>query len=179
VPRQLGLTYLSRGDQTQNQVDIEVTYRSTADDGSVMIEVFKTTVGENLGSALHHLRGEEPLTMWIDAVCIDQKNDIEKTDQVQLMFQVHRLSAETIVWLGPAGPRTNVAMETMKDIGKDFSKFYFRGFPELSSHALSFEESVGQDDEEPDLLYVGLKRLLSSEEPADDIDQPLNGFLLV
>jgi hypothetical protein len=178
VPRQLGLTYLSRGDQTQNRVNIEVTYRSTADDGSVMIEVFKTTVGENLGSALHHLRGEEPLTMWIDAVCIDQKNDIEKTDQVQLMFQVYRLSAETIVWLGPAGPHTNVAMETMKDIDKDFSKFYFRGFPELSSHALSFEESVGQDDEEPDLLYVGLKRLLNSEEPADDINQPLNGFFV-
>ncbi|KAF8846854.1 hypothetical protein BDZ45DRAFT_733974 [Acephala macrosclerotiorum] len=146
------------------------------DDGSETIEVFKTTAGENLGSALHCLRGEEPLILWIDAVCIDQENDIEKTYQVQLMFQIYKHSAETIVWLGPAGPHTNIAMETMKDIGKDFSKFYFRGFPELTSHAPPFEESVSQEDDKPDLLYVALKRLLNSEDPTDDIGQPLNDF---
>jgi hypothetical protein len=91
------------------------------------------------------------------------------------MFQIYKRSAETIVWLGPAGPLTNVAMETMKDIGKDFSKFYFQDFPELSSHALSFNGSIGQDDEKLD-LYIVWKRLLNSKDPVDDINQPLNGF---
>jgi hypothetical protein len=67
-------------------------------------------------------------------------------------------------------------METIKEIGKDFSKFYFRGFPELSSHALPFEEGLSQDDEEPDLLYDVLKHLLNSEDPTDDLGQPLNRF---
>jgi hypothetical protein len=138
--------------------------------------VFKATIGANLGSALHYLRREEPLILWIDAVCIDQENEIEKTDQVQLMFQIYKRSAETIVWLGPAGPHTNVAMEIMKELGKDFSKFYFQGFPELSNHEMSFGDSAGQDEEEGDILYVVLKHLLNSEDPTDDIDQPLNGF---
>jgi hypothetical protein len=170
------IVYRGKQKQEQTLVYIEVTYYSSADDGSETVEVFKTTIGENLGSALCCLRGKEPLILWIDAVCIDQENDIEKTDQVQLMFQIYKRSAETIVWLGPAGPHTNVAMKTMKDIGKDFSRFYFQCFPELSSHALPFEENVNQDHEELALLYVALKHLLNSEDPTDDIDQPLNGF---
>ncbi|KAF2854498.1 HET-domain-containing protein [Plenodomus tracheiphilus IPT5] len=38
--------------------------------------------------------------LWIDAVCINQKDDLEKTAQVQLMRQVYSNATKTIAWLG-------------------------------------------------------------------------------
>lgn len=92
------------------------------------------------------------------------------------MFQIYQRSTETIVWLGPAGMHTSIAMKTMKSIGKNFSMFCFKGFPELSSHTLPFAESFSKEEKEPDLLYVVLKHLLNSQDPNDDINQPLNEF---
>lgn len=44
------------------------------------------SVGPNLYSALQHLRDpEKPVTLWIDAICIDQGNDKEKSSQLQKM----------------------------------------------------------------------------------------------
>ncbi|KAH7072470.1 heterokaryon incompatibility protein-domain-containing protein [Paraphoma chrysanthemicola] len=37
--------------------------------------------------------------LWIDALCIDQRNDIEKASQVGRMREVYAKSAEVIVWL--------------------------------------------------------------------------------
>ncbi len=38
--------------------------------------------------------------IWVDAICIDQENDIEKNKQVSHMGSVHGLATQVIVWLG-------------------------------------------------------------------------------
>jgi hypothetical protein len=135
-----------------------------------------TTVGQNLGSALYHLRGKKPLVLWIDAICIDQEKEDEKNSQVQLMFEIYKRSAETIVWLGPSGNHTRVAMETVKDIGMDFSKFFFEDFPELSIRSSAYSKHENERVDQPDLLFESLKYLLNSNDPSDDTGQSLNQF---
>lgn len=39
---------------------------------------------------------------WVDAVCIDQRNKEEKTQQVKLMKDIFRKCSECFCWLGPA-----------------------------------------------------------------------------
>ncbi|KAL5313158.1 hypothetical protein ACEPPN_018891 [Leptodophora sp. 'Broadleaf-Isolate-01'] len=38
---------------------------------------------------------------WIDAVCINQKDNIERAKQIPLMFEIYQNSARVLVWLGP------------------------------------------------------------------------------
>ena len=59
------------------------------------------TVKSNLYAALHQLRHEtESTILWTDAICINQKDDDEKTSQVRLMRKIYALAEKTVVWLG-------------------------------------------------------------------------------
>jgi hypothetical protein len=61
--------------------------------------VFPVTV--NLESALRHLRHQLRDTfLWIDALCINQSDNQERTRQVQLMGKIYRLSKSVLVYLG-------------------------------------------------------------------------------
>lgn len=57
-------------------------------------------VTPNLAGALRHLRMMGCLRVWVDAVCIDQKNDVEKSSQIPLMATIYREASHVIVWLG-------------------------------------------------------------------------------
>ncbi|KPA35126.1 heterokaryon incompatibility protein [Fusarium langsethiae] len=59
-------------------------------------------VTENLFSALQHLRHEiYKRTLWIDAICINQKDLEERQSQVLLMKDIYTRSKRVVVWLGP------------------------------------------------------------------------------
>jgi hypothetical protein len=57
-------------------------------------------IGPNLYNALLHLRKYRPGCYWIDAVCINQDEPLEKTAQVQMMGRIYRSAVRVIVWLG-------------------------------------------------------------------------------
>jgi len=58
----------------------------------------------NLASALRHLRhassSSKKLTLWIDAICINQQDDFEKSHQVAQMGEIYKSADSVIVWLG-------------------------------------------------------------------------------
>ncbi|KAF2133065.1 hypothetical protein P153DRAFT_283907 [Dothidotthia symphoricarpi CBS 119687] len=56
----------------------------------------------NLESALRHLREKykDGLVLWVDALCINQDDVKERTQQVQLMGQIYQSCQEVIVYLG-------------------------------------------------------------------------------
>ncbi|KAH8805402.1 heterokaryon incompatibility protein-domain-containing protein [Xylogone sp. PMI_703] len=58
-------------------------------------------VRANLYAALRHFRDEkQEVTMWIDALCIDQEDDNERTRQIKQMHEVYSQAEEVCVWLG-------------------------------------------------------------------------------
>jgi hypothetical protein len=59
-------------------------------------------VTHNLYVALKYLRYvDKSRTMWIDAICIIQENNVEKSLQVALMCDIYRLADRVVFWLGP------------------------------------------------------------------------------
>ncbi|KAH0433867.1 heterokaryon incompatibility protein [Colletotrichum camelliae] len=54
------------------------------------------------------LSPERSFNFWIDAICIDQKNDNEKADQVQLMGEIYKSASSVVAWLGNTEPNDNV-----------------------------------------------------------------------
>lgn len=76
-------------------------------------------VTQNLVGALRHLRREEePRVVWIDAVCINQADNVEKGPQVAMMGRIYQLASRVIVWLGPAADQSDLAMGLMNGMGQ-------------------------------------------------------------
>lgn len=81
----------------------------------------------NLDSALRHLRSEDSeRVLWIDAICINQKNDAERGYQVSLMKDIYRMASIVVIWLGEADadsdlvfPLCEKMIESRLDLMKD------------------------------------------------------------
>jgi hypothetical protein len=84
-------------------------------------------VTQNLHDALSHFRdsGQE-LTIWIDAICINQFNEDEKSQQIPLMAEIYRKASNVLIWLGVESDGSAEAMQYLARIGK---KFLDRGGP--------------------------------------------------
>ncbi|KAI8185176.1 hypothetical protein K4K51_011964 [Colletotrichum sp. SAR 10_75] len=80
----------------------------------IICDNLKILVGANLHLALHRLRGPyQPRFIWVDAICINQEDPQERTQQVLHMKDVYRRSAEVVIWLG--------GKADMDDMGAEFS----------------------------------------------------------
>ncbi|KAF4820727.1 Heterokaryon incompatibility protein 6, OR allele [Colletotrichum siamense] len=74
--------------------------------------LLKTT--PNLASFLRQRRDPiEEVTIWVDAVCINQNDVAEKNQQVSVMSVLYIASRAVNIWLGPAADDSDVAMEKL------------------------------------------------------------------
>jgi hypothetical protein len=66
----------------------------------------------NLHAALLYLRDRLiDRNVWIDAICIDRKDAIEKGIQVRYMAEIYSKASRVILWLGEAADKSNRALE--------------------------------------------------------------------
>jgi ankyrin repeat protein len=76
-------------------------------------------VTQNLSLALRSLRkSEEDRILWIDAVCIDQENDKEKSHQVHQMGLIYAQAARVLIWLGSSTLMTDLVFDEMSRFEK-------------------------------------------------------------
>lgn len=62
----------------------------------------RVEIGSSLAAALRHLRHEHKrVTIWADALCINQEDTKEKNWQVPLMKQIYSNATSVHAWLGP------------------------------------------------------------------------------
>lgn len=99
-------------------------------------------VHANLYDALIQLRKEEPVAYWIDALCINQQDEKEKSTQIQMMGRIYESAEKVVVWLGQLPALLQPVLASV--IKSDNS-----GTSQSSSYAIS-------DKTEPSLI---LKRL--------------------
>lgn len=70
------------------------------DGHSVLVNGCQVKVTANLKTAIWELRRRKETVIWVDALCINQKDDSERGHQVALMGQIYSQSTKTISWLG-------------------------------------------------------------------------------
>jgi hypothetical protein len=67
----------------------------------IIVNGFEVQVTVNLAAVLRQLREWcVGVKLWVDALCINQSDDVEKSQQVNAMGRVYFNSSETYVWLG-------------------------------------------------------------------------------
>lgn len=71
------------------------------EDRYVLINGEKFEVTDNLFDALRQIRKTRaPIRLWIDALCINQRTDVEKTHQVNMMRRIYAKCTTCYIWLG-------------------------------------------------------------------------------
>lgn len=71
-------------------------------------------VGQNIFEALINVRlPDKRRSIWVDALCINQSDDAEKSRQVRHMYAIYRAATQVIVWLGPEADDSDFIMQAM------------------------------------------------------------------
>ncbi|KAF4627112.1 hypothetical protein G7Y89_g11039 [Cudoniella acicularis] len=74
---------------------------------------------KNLRNGLPHLiKQANTRFLWIDEICIDQKNDEEKALQIRLMREIYTKCQECLVWLGDRTLEADIAMDAIPRISQ-------------------------------------------------------------
>ena len=63
-----------------------------------------------------------PCPVWVDNLCINQRNEDEKRRQIESMSNVYRSARRIWIWLGPFTDETRSAMRTIPAINESLSK---------------------------------------------------------
>ncbi|KAK2676518.1 Heterokaryon incompatibility [Fusarium oxysporum f. sp. vasinfectum] len=80
-------------------------------------------LGKNLGKALRHLRYQDKERMlWVDAICINQNDDVERATQVLRMSSIYQDCSRVIIWLGPEKHEIGLVFSELAHIGSQVEK---------------------------------------------------------
>ena len=74
-------------------------------------------VTKNLAEALRYIRYKDKRrVLWIDAICVDQKNLKERSSQVKRMADLYRLAERVVVWLGPEKEDSGYGLSLLEEL---------------------------------------------------------------
>jgi hypothetical protein len=158
--RDIRLVTILRADEEPNPVYCTITKASLGDNPqytalfyvwgnpvdpiTIYVNGAPRQVTQNLGLALKSIRkvwGE--ITLWVDAIPINQDNLDEKADQIPMMGQIYRTAEKVICWLGEDA-------ETVEKFGKSLAIL------DEANLAEDVEEDDTSDELGPDDLLRGV-----------------------
>ncbi|KAK6591799.1 HET domain protein [Botrytis cinerea] len=88
---------------------------------SVIIDEKPLLVTANLHAALLQLRDRTfERIIWVDAICINQKDEEEKSHQIGLMAKIFGLADRVIVYLGEAADDSDQALKIIRGVEDEF-----------------------------------------------------------
>jgi hypothetical protein len=74
-------------------------------------------VRANLAAALQNIRRDnEDVNLWVDAVCINQANDVEKYAQIRLINRIYTEATSVRVWLEDRSLDASLAFDLLKSL---------------------------------------------------------------
>lgn len=126
-------------DGPPNYVAISYAWGDAGNTRKIELEGSLVPISVSLYGALDAIRQKsESVLAWVDALCIDQSNKDERTQQVQLMTSIYSTAESVAIWLGPEEDDSNLAADLLREVVDQASQ------PEVVSRLLS--SRVGQRD---------------------------------
>lgn len=90
---------------------LSYTWGSPAQRATILVNEQPFLVNSNLYAALFQLRhAQETRNLWIDAICMNQGDEAEKSLHIPMMHLVYTSASVVLVWLGRASEDSDEAM---------------------------------------------------------------------
>jgi Heterokaryon incompatibility protein (HET) len=85
-------------------------------------------ITESLDGALRQFRNpDKTRLLWVDAICINQQSNVEKSIQITLMGDIFRSAKTVLVWLGPLSLHSLWSMEYLEVLASESERFGIPG----------------------------------------------------
>lgn len=95
---------VSLDDENLSYETLSYVWKDGAGTEPIWVEGKAASVTLSLFGALEQLRlVDSERTLWIDAICINQSDASEKTQQVDMMRRIYSQCKQCNIWLGPLG----------------------------------------------------------------------------
>lgn len=128
---------------------VSYVWGSKTDPVEVLINGHPVSVTKNLHDVLTAFRSNVKMSqnlLWIDAVCINQEDSDERSEQVKIMGEIYARAAVVHIWMGWPSPRTRALGERLRKI------------PHFLDNGMSMSVIVDDDD-----LWPEFRRLMDHE----------------
>ena len=111
-------TVVSLDDEPQYEA-LSYVWGDGNDTRSIEVDGYSMPTTANLHVALRYLRlRDQAQTLWVDALCNNQSDLRERTQQVSLMCSIYGQASQVVVWLGEGWPGSDMAMEFMRELAE-------------------------------------------------------------
>ena len=123
---------------------LSYVWGETTEGRFVIVEGIQTEVTDNLWQALDGLRDlNKERILWVDALCINQSDDRERSDQVAHMNAIYTSASTVEIWLGEPYEGIETALRFIKEFATGFT---------ADGEAVSYEHlgDTIPDDYDPD-----------------------------
>jgi hypothetical protein len=98
---------------------LSYTWGNPSDASHIKLNNKPFSITKSLATALRHLRKEtEVVEIWIDAICINQRDTDEKSVQVRRMREIYEKARKVIIWLGPESGESGYAINAINNIDR-------------------------------------------------------------
>ena len=88
----------------------------------ILVNELPVRITQNLEAAIRHLRRlDRSILLWIDALCIDQKNILERNHQVSIMGDIYRKAHEVYAWLEELDAEAGKVLSLIETLGGDLA----------------------------------------------------------
>lgn len=80
-------------------VALSYCWNSASADEEIFCDGRRLKITQNLFAALRNARAtNNPVNLWIDQLCIDQSNIIDRNEQVSKMGAIYRAASGVVIW---------------------------------------------------------------------------------
>ncbi|KAH8586333.1 heterokaryon incompatibility, partial [Bisporella sp. PMI_857] len=106
----------SDADQDSSYEAVSYTWGPPGGNYTILVNCREMAVRYNLWQLLSDLQtqaneNQKDRRLWIDAICIDQNAEVEKSRQIPRMGIIYRRARRVLVWLGPEAREAQWAMD--------------------------------------------------------------------
>ena len=116
APAFFALSYVWGAEKPTERLDIEQSVLRITPSLSILLHQFKA-------------RCDDVRFIWIDQICINQQDDVEKAVQVKMMRDVYVSAHKVLVWLGPSTEGSDLAMDSIPPLGESIAENRFAQDP--------------------------------------------------
>ncbi|KAJ2900630.1 hypothetical protein MKZ38_002289 [Zalerion maritima] len=127
----------------------------------------------NLDVCLQHLGEHFETRIWIDALCINQQDNEEKSRQVLNMSRIYGQASRVLVWLGPSSNDSDLAIDSIERYGK---LAFEAGLSGLGREYFSTWPDVGDDPERVKVKDTVLALMETAAGAEDSVDRAAERF---
>lgn len=132
---------------------LSYTWGDQREEGTVSIDDSEFHVTANLHTALRYLRTtDRDRILWVDAMCINQSDNEEKSQQVSQMDRIYSSASGVLIWLGPSD----------SDIARTITYFVANDKPRWTRRPNNHMTRFPEDETQLTPLLPGLKKLVNN-----------------